>query len=210
VGAILKVVSSLVRVLVVDDHPVVRDGVEMLAQSCARIALVGYAPSGKEALRIAQEADPDVVLLDLRLPDTLAPELIRGLRAIIPRAAIVLFTAFPDHPAVAAALDAGAAGVFPKDASRIDLVSAITRAADLGNDGAPHDGPLRRESPSPIARREYDVLRRVATGETNQEIAEAMNLSPNTVKAYLRNAMQKLDARNRVEAISRAREAGLL
>ena len=122
----------------------------------------------------------------------------------------MIFTAYPDHPAVCAALDAGACGIVAKDAARTDLAAVIVGAMRgeetcritahaIPNRSAYHGG-----------RREYDVLRRVAIGETNHEIAEAMNLSPNTVKAYLRNLMQKLDARNRVEAISRAREAGLL
>lgn len=199
------------RVLVVDDHPVVRDGMELLAHTSSSIRIVGYAPSGKEALRIAPAVNPCLILLDLRLPDMLAPELIRELRIVAPSAKVVIFTAYPDHPALDAALEAGAYGFLPKDASRTDLVAAIMRTMQPG---APEDardgGRLRRGGTALIARREYDVLRRVATGETNHEIASAMNLSPNTVKAYLRNAMQKLDARNRVEAISRAREAGLL
>jgi DNA-binding NarL/FixJ family response regulator len=200
-----------VRVLVVDDHPVVRDGVEMLARTNPNIQIAGYAASGHDALRIAPEVRPDVILLDLRLPDMLAPELIRELRVAVPAAKVVLFTAYPDHPAVGAALEAGAYGVFPKDASRMDLVAGIMRAMrPEGSEPAPSGSSLRRDTHSPIARREYDVLRRLATGETNSEIATAMQLSPNTVKAYLRNLMQKLRARNRVEAISRAREMGLL
>ena len=83
-----------------------------------------HAASGHDALRIAPEVRPDVILLDLRLPDMLAPELIRELRVSVPGAKVVLFTAYPDHPAVGAALEAGAYGVFPKDASRMDLVAA--------------------------------------------------------------------------------------
>jgi len=208
VGAALR---PLVRVLVVDDHPVVRDGMELLAHTCSTIRIVGYAATAKEALRVAPELNPSLILLDLRLPDMLAPEVIRELRAIVPNAKVVIFTAYPDHPALEAALEAGAYGFLPKDASRTDLVAAIMRTMQPGvAETRRDDGSRRGSGPSIIARREYDVLRRVATGETNHEIASAMNLSPNTVKAYLRNAMQKLDARNRVEAISRAREAGLL
>jgi two-component system nitrate/nitrite response regulator NarL len=198
-----------IRVLVVDDHPVVRDGVALLATTCARIEIAGYAPTGKEALEIVRTALPDVVLLDLRLPDMLAPELIGGLRRYVPEARIIVFTAYPDHPAVRAALEAGACGVVPKDAARTDLVSVILAAAG-GEEAMLQYEVSHRRTQALVGRREYDVLRRVAIGETNQEIAEAMCLSPNTVKAYLRNLMQKLDARNRVEAISRAREVGLL
>ncbi len=202
--------SPPVRVLVVDDHPVVRDGVEMLARTHPAIQIAGYAPSGHEGLRLAAALHPDVILLDLRLPDMLAPEIIGALRGCAPRAKVVLFTAYPDHPAVGAALDAGAYGVLPKDATRMDLVAGITRA--MQPDGAEplREPGSRRDAHSLIARREYDVLRRLATGETNSEIADALQLSLNTVKAYLRTLMQKLHARNRVEAISRARELGLL
>lgn len=200
--------SEVIRVFVVDDHPVVRDGVALLANTSRKIEVVGYAATGKSALEHVREMRPHVILLDLRLPDMLAPELIGAFARIVPTARIVVFTAYPDHPAVRAALDAGACGVVPKDAARTDLVSVITAAA-LGEDAAPTFQPAQRTH-ALVGRREYDVLRRVAIGETNQEIADAMCLSPNTVKAYLRNLMQKLDARNRVEAISRAREVGLL
>jgi two-component system, NarL family, nitrate/nitrite response regulator NarL len=201
--------SPVIRVFVVDDHPVVRDGVALLAASTRRFELVGYAPNGKTALEVIPPAVPDVILLDLRLPDMLAPELIGVLRHTAPQARIILFTAYPEHPAVCAALDAGACGIVTKDAARTDLASVIVGAMQ-GEDAPGTAHALAHRAQTMVGRREYDVLRRVAIGETNHEIAEAMNLSPNTVKAYLRNLMQKLDARNRVEAISRAREAGLL
>jgi two-component system nitrate/nitrite response regulator NarL len=197
-----------VRILVVDDLPVVRDGVEMLTQSCSFLRVVGYAATGAQALEVASGAAPDIILLDVRLPDMLAPDLVRGLQLRAPAAKIVLFTAYPDHPAVAAALEAGAYGVWPKDTARMDLAAAIART--MHRDSPEHPKDSMRQRDSLIARREYDVLRRVARGETNYEIAEAMSLSPNTVKTYLRNVMHKLGARNRVEAISRARERGLL
>lgn len=202
--------SAPVRLLVVDDHPVVRAGIELLAHTHPAIAIAGYAPTGREGLRLAAEVAPDVILLDLRLPDMLAPEIVSALAVCAPRAKIVVFTAYPDHPAVRAALEAGAYGVLPKDASRTDLVAAIVRAMRPGGHEPPREPGDRRNAHALIARREYDVLRRLTTGETNSEIASAMQISPNTVKAYLRNLMQKLDARNRVETISRAREMGLL
>jgi DNA-binding NarL/FixJ family response regulator len=207
----LKTASALapIRLLVIDDHPVVRDGVALLAASTRRIELVGYAPSGKAALELAESVAPHVILCDLRLPDMLAPELIGMLRRAVPEARIVIFTAYPDHPAVCAALEAGACGIVAKDAARTDLAAIIVGVMH-GEEVAGVQNSVPNRARTMVGRREYDVLRRVAIGETNHEIAEAMNLSPNTVKAYLRNLMQKLDARNRVEAISRAREAGLL
>jgi DNA-binding NarL/FixJ family response regulator len=201
--------SKKIRVLVVDDHPVVRDGVALLATTCPSIEIVGYAPTGRAAMEFLSTSEaPHVILLDLRLPDMLAPELIGGIRTWAPGARIIVFTAFPEHPAVRKALEAGACGVLTKDAARLDLVSVIL--GTVRPDQSPHGDSFARENHSVVGRREYDVLRRVAIGETNQEIAEAMHLSPNTVKSYLRNLMGKLDARNRVQAISRAREAGLL
>jgi two-component system, NarL family, nitrate/nitrite response regulator NarL len=206
-----SVLNGLVRVLVVDDHPVVRDGVETLTRACELIRIVGYASTGKGALDIVEDARPHVVLLDLRLPDVVAPELVRELNRRAKGVKIILFTAYPDHPAVDAALAAGAYGVLPKDASRMDLVDAITRAVHPEEaEGKRGDGQPRRATHSLMARREYDVLRRVATGETNQQIADELGLSLNTIKTYLRNLMAKLGARNRVEAISRARDMGLL
>ena len=181
----------------------------MLASSNRRIELVGYASSGKAALELVESAAPDVILCDLRLPDMLAPELIGMLRRAVPDARIVIFTAYPDHPAVCAALEAGACGIVAKDA-RAPILPRSSWARCGAKRLPEFEYSLPNRARTMVGRREYDVLRRVAIGETNHEIAEAMNLSPNTVKAYLRNLMQKLDARNRVEAISRAREAGLL
>ena len=206
---------ALVRVLVVDDHPVVIGGVTMLVERTPWIQIAGSARTGHEAIERAQELQPDVVLLDLRLPDMLAPEVVRAIRARARRTAVVVFTAYPDHAALDAAREAGAAGLIVKDASRDDIVELIGRAAN--GDSLPWGSGLR--SPGTIAgeltrlgltRREYDVLRRVALGETNAEIAAAIYLSPNTVRAYLQSASHKLGARNRVEAMLRASEVGLL
>jgi two-component system nitrate/nitrite response regulator NarL len=202
-------------VLVVDDHPVVLGGVAMLVERTPWIQIAGCARTGREAIERVQELQPDVVLLDLRLPDMLAPEVVRAIRARTRRAAVVVFTAYPDHAALDAAREAGAAGVIVKDASRDDIVALIGRAAN--GDPLPWGSGLR--SPGLIAgeltrlgltRREYDVLRRVALGETNAEIAAAVYLSRNTVRAYLQSASHKLGARNRVEAMLRASEVGLL
>jgi two-component system, NarL family, nitrate/nitrite response regulator NarL len=115
------------RVMVVDDHPVVRDGVALLLRGEPMLVVVGSAESGRMALERAPELRPDLVLLDLRLPDMLAPEVVVGLREVVPAARVVVFTAHGDHHGVRAALDAGAHGALLKDAAATDLVAALRR-----------------------------------------------------------------------------------
>ncbi|WP_027927784.1 response regulator [Amycolatopsis benzoatilytica] len=205
-----------IRVLVVDDHPVVTQGVALLLRSQPNVVLAGSARTGREALEAAAALDPDVVLLDLRLPDMLATEVIRKLRTVRPAARVLLFTAYADHAALPAALEEGVVGCLLKDVSTTDLASAIQDAhrgqtvMDPRVDAA--SGNRLREALLRVGltRREYEVLRLVATGHTNPEVAAELGLTRNTVKTYLQSAMGKLGARNRVEAIAKASEARLL
>lgn len=205
--------SGPLQLLVVDDHPIVRNGVALLLQSTTSIAMAGYAHSGAEAVEAAQRLQPDVVLLDLRLPDMLAPEILPLLRHYSPRSRVVIFTAYADHAAIEAAIDAGADAVLTKDAGRDDLLEVIRRVAAGERLTSVEIVPARirhKLQMCPLTRQEYAVFRRMATGETTAEIAEALNLAANTVKTYLQRAMQKLGAHNRVEAINKANEIGLL
>jgi DNA-binding NarL/FixJ family response regulator len=208
--------GQTVRVLVADDHPIVLDGVTLALQGAPWLQIAGHARTGREAIAIAARIRPDVVLLDLRLPDMLGPEVIRELLARHPAVKIILFTAFPDHVALRVALAAGAHAAVIKDTERADLVDVITRVAagerviSMGADediGLLLDRKLREYG---LTRREYEILRRVAMGETNPAIAVALGLTRNTVKTYLQRAMEKLGAHNRVEALSRASVLGIL
>jgi two-component system, NarL family, nitrate/nitrite response regulator NarL len=205
-----------IEVLVVDDHPVVLDGVTLAFGGTSWLTIAGYARSGREAITAVERRQPDIVLLDLRLPDMLAPEAIHSLRARAPGIKVVIFTAYPDHAALEAALAAGAHAVVVKDAERADLVDIIRRVVDgeriVHTDvGQDHNLLLARKlRESGLTRREYEILRRVAMGETNPEIAEALGLTRNTVKTYLQRALEKLGVRNRVEALARASEYGIL
>ncbi|MFD0815179.1 response regulator [Amycolatopsis umgeniensis] len=206
---------SPVTVLVVDDHPVVRDGVSLLLRYDPAMTVVGSAETGRSAILRAGVLKPALILLDLRLPDMLAPEVIAELRRVHPAGRIVVFTAHGDHQGVRAALDSGAHGCLLKDVAGTDLVAALRqvlkgdRVVDpriFPDDGHRSDALAR----SGLTRREYEVLRLAAQGQTNPEIAESTGLARNTVKTYLQSALHKLGARNRVEAIGKASEAGLL
>ncbi|MFF3373787.1 response regulator transcription factor [Streptomyces sp. NPDC002680] len=208
--------TTAIRVLVVDDHPIVLDGVTMALSSTSWITVAGYARSGREAITAAARLQPDVVLLDLRLPDMLGPEVIRALRSHSPGVKVVIFTAYPEHVALDAALDAGAHAVVVKDTERSDLVDIIRRVnagERIDCTGLEPDFNVllvRKLKECGLTRREYEILRRVAMGETNPEIGEALGLTRNTVKTYLQRTLEKLGARNRVEALSRANEYGIL
>lgn len=205
-----------VRVLVADDHPIVYDGVTLAFQSTSWLSVSGYARSGREAVSEAKSMRPDVVLLDLRLPDMLAPEVINELRAHDGDIKIIVFTAHPEHTAVNAALSAGANAVVVKDAERADLVDIIRRVVSgervvCVGDSEDSNAILRRKlRESGLTPREYDILRHVAMGKTNPEIASALGLTRNTVKTYLQRTLEKLGAHNRIEALSRASERGIL
>lgn len=204
----MTMTAPKIRVLVVDDHPVVCDGVSAQLSTCAGISIIGLAASGAEAISVCVEHRPDVVLLDLRLPDLPAHEIVRKIVSASPTSKIVLFTAFPEHAGVAAALATGATGLLVKDISSSDLCAAIREVATTGS----LVGPARCDvSPAVIVTaREYDILRLVAAGCTNNEIGIQLNLSINTVKGYLRNVMQKLAARNRTQLIVNARARGFI
>lgn len=208
--------SRVTRVLVVDDHPVVLDGVTMAFDATSWLKIAGYARSGRDGVIAVERLKPDVVLLDLRLPDMLGCEVVALLRSHAPGVKVILFTAYSDHAAIEVALAAGAHGLVLKDAERTDLVDVIHRIVAgervVSLDQKPDDNAVlaRRLGEVGLTRREYDILRHVAMGETNPEIAAALGLARNTVKTYLQRTLEKLGARNRVEAVARANEHGLL
>jgi DNA-binding NarL/FixJ family response regulator len=198
-----------VRILVVDDHLVVREGTALLVRHDPSLRVVGHARTAAEGLSEAARLRPTLVLLDLRLPDQPTATTIGALKAAVPGVRVLLFTAHAGAAALAAALGAGADGYLLKDTTRADLVAAIRTVAAGGRWLDPRADDDHATWPG-LSAREHEVLRRVALGETNPEIATALTLSRNTVKSYLTSAMQKLGARNRVDAIMRAHDHGLL
>ncbi|WP_238413113.1 response regulator transcription factor [Saccharothrix deserti] len=192
--------------MIVDDHPVVHDGVAAQLQRYPDMHVVGHAGTGADAVTVCADEQPDVVLLDLRLPDCLAADVVPRVHRVSPDSRVLLFTAFPEHAAVAPTLAAGACGILVKHAGGTALHDAIRSVARTGSF---HAG-TPASSAAPVTAREYDVLRLVAAGHTNPEIGAELHLSINTVKTYLRSVMHKLAARNRAQLIANARGQGLL
>jgi DNA-binding NarL/FixJ family response regulator len=213
-------VSRPLRVLVVDDHPVVRDGLRALLEPEADLELVGEAGSAQDAVRAAGRLAPDVVVMDLRMPGVDGLQATRTIVAARPRTGVVAFSLDDDEGAVLAALRAGARGFATKDADPDAVVQAI-RAAALGDTvltAAVGERLLARltGAPAPAARafpdltgRERDVLERLAAGASTGEIAGALELSAKTVRNHVASVCAKLGVVDRTQAALRAREAGL-
>jgi DNA-binding NarL/FixJ family response regulator len=215
-----------IRVLLADDQRVVREGLGTLLGLLDGIELVGTAADGEEALALAAEHNPDVVLMDLRMPVLDGIAATRRLRIDQPAARVIALTTFDDDEDVFAALRAGAVGYLLKDVSSARLVEAVLAAArgesvlqpsvaakvvarfaqlpDAAS--APRPQPLV----VPLSDRELDVLRLLAEGRSNREIAATLFLAEGTVKNHVTNVLAKLGARDRTQAALRARALELL
>jgi DNA-binding NarL/FixJ family response regulator len=202
----------VIRVLVADDHPLARAGLQQLLGAFEDVTVVGAAASGAEALRLAAEREPDVVLMDLEMPDKDGIEATRELHVSSPGLAVVVLTSFSDRDRILAALDAGAVGYLLKDADPDELVRAI-RAAGRG------DAPLhpraarelldRQGGPSAgpdLTDREQEVLTLVAQGLPNKLIARRLAISERTVKGHLTHIFERLGVTDRTQAALWARE----
>jgi DNA-binding NarL/FixJ family response regulator len=211
-------VTPQLRVLVADDHPLFRDGMRGLLESVG-IEVAGEAGRGDEAVRLAGELQPDVVLMDLNMPGLNGIEATRRIVDAMPRANVLVVTMHEDDESVFAALRAGARGYLLKGASQEETLRAI-RA--VGN-GEAIFGPgiaarvmqyfaAPRAAPQlfpELTEREVEVLRLIAQGRTNQEIADGLVLSLKTVRNHVSNICGKLQVADRTQAVIRAREAGL-
>ncbi|GAA5167292.1 response regulator [Ornithinimicrobium tianjinense] len=205
-----------VRVLVVDDHPVVRAGLSALLGVQPGLQVVGEAGGGEEAIRLAAELGPDVILCDLRLgegPDGVA--VTRAVRARPAAAPAVLILTTYDHDAdLVRAVEAGAAGYLLKDAAPTAIVAAIGAAARgetlLGPELTERVVTTMRVRRAELSARELEVLRLVADGLSNREVARRLVVSEATVKTHLNHVFVKLGAESRTAAVAAARAAGLL
>lgn len=204
-----------IRVLIVDDHPVVRSGMRTLLTASPCIDVVGEAGNGLEALALAESASPDVVLSDLRLGAGLdGVGVTKAVRTAHPDVAVLIITTFDHDVDIVRAVEAGAAGYLLKDAMPEEIVAAI-RAAAAGETVLSPQLTQRvvesmRVGHRPLSDREREVLELVADGLSNDEIAKALFISRATVKTHLGHLFAKLDADSRTGAVATARKLGLL
>jgi DNA-binding NarL/FixJ family response regulator len=202
-------------VLVVDDHPVVHQGVRQLLDRIDDVEIVHEAQNGEDAIVASRRLAPDIVLLDARLPDILTADAVRRIGTVSPRSRIVIFTAHATPKMLDDIRRLGVHGFVRKDCSPEQFVDVIIKVAagETVTTSSPNDAlrlAAEKLHGAVLTPREYEVLRRAAMGESNAEIGQAIYLAPTTVKSYLQSALQKLDARNRVEAVAKLSELGLL
>jgi len=203
------------RILLVDDHPIVRAGVRSLFDRRDDAEVVGEAASGEEAVVLARHLRPDVVLCDLRLGAGMdGVQTTAALRALDPAPAVLILTTFDRDAQILGAIEAGAAGYLLKDIDPEDIVRAVRQAASGGQALTPEltarVGRALRAPRVQLTGRELDVLRLLDTGASNREIAKALFVTEATVKTHLVHVFEKLGADSRAKAVAIARESGLL
>ena len=201
-----------IRVFSIDDHPLLREGVAAIINSQPDMLLVAQATSGKEAIQQFKEHRPDVTLMDLRLPDMSGIDAMIAIRTEFPEARIIMLTTFEGDVEIQRALEAGARGYMLKSMPPRDLV-AVIRQVHAGKKRIPSEiaahlaEHLGEEDLTP---REIDVLRHVAGGNRNWEIAEKLFISEETVKVHIKHIMEKLGAHDRTQAVAIALRRGII
>jgi two-component system response regulator DevR len=205
VGTVDENVTVVTRLVLVDDHELVRHGLRALLEAETDFEVVGEAATAEEAIRRIGFDDPDVVVLDLDLPDGSGIEVCRQVQTLSPNSRVLILTAFADERALLAARRAGARGFVLKRVHDFDLVAVIRRVASggLAFDDAPDTESVQRPKDPLLARlteRERIILAQIAEGKTNREIADDLYLAEKTVKNYVSNLLMKMGIRHRAGA----------
>lgn len=210
-----------IKVLIVDDHSLFRDGLRAMIQACPEIMLIGEAESGEEAIQLAVDLQPDVILMDIQMPGINGIEATRQIVKMSPHIAILVVTMLEDDSSVFAAMRAGAKGYILKGAKHTDLLRAIKVVTDGEAIFSPGIAvklveffnkmqPIVPVQVFPeLSDREREVLQLISHGLKNAEIAERLFLSPKTVRNHVSNILSKLQVVDRTEAALRAKQAGL-
>ncbi|MDX3418887.1 response regulator transcription factor [Streptomyces sp. MD20-1-1] len=210
--------EPVITLLVVDDHPVVRDGLRGMFESAPGFRVLGEAADGAAALRRAEELDPDVILMDLRMPGTGGVEAIRELTRRGARARVLVLTTYDTDSDTLPAIEAGATGYLLKDAPREELFAAVRAAAEGRSVLSPAVASRlvsavrapRTPGAEPLSAREREVLALVAKGTSNREIARELFISEATVKTHLTHIFAKLGTKDRAAAVATAYDRGIL
>jgi DNA-binding NarL/FixJ family response regulator len=201
-----------IRILIADDHSVVREGLVSLVRRKADMAVVGEASNGREAVDLWKEHRPDITLLDLRMPELDGVGAIKEIRELDENARIVVLTTFDGDEDVYRAIKAGANGYLLKDSAREALMECI-RKVHSGETCIPPDLASKladRVSGEALSARKIEVLQRIAAGKSNKEIGAELFISEGTVKTHVKNIFSKLDVVSRTKAVANASRRGLI
>ena len=213
---------EITKILIVDDHTVVRDGLSTILERQDDFVVVGEAENGLVAVEKARDLRPDVVLMDLRMPEMDGVEAMRRIRAEEPETKFIVLTTFDGDEYIFDAIEAGAKGYLLKDASREELfqaVRSVQRGESLIQPGVASRlldrlAQLSRQGESPssegLSQREIEVLQLMASGAANKEIAASLSISESTVKTHVAKIFQKLDVNHRTEAVTAALQRGII
>jgi two-component system NarL family response regulator len=201
-----------IRILIVDDHPVVRAGLNSMLGMQPELQIVGSASSGEAALALLERSEADVMLLDLRMPGLSGVETIFELRKAHQRLRIIILTSFETDEDIYRAVQAGASGYLLKDTSLKEMVEAI-RVVHLGKRYIPRNIALRlaeRMMRTNLTSRELEILKTLSKGLTNKQIGHALGISDNTVKNHVNSIIEKLEVSDRTEAATTAIQRGII
>ena len=211
--------KTKIRILLADDHHIVRAGVRQLLESASDLQVIAEAGDGEEAQTLIQKHKPDVAVLDIQMPKATGIEVTRWVRANMPEVGVLILTAYDDDPYVMAVLQAGANGYVLKTAQTDDLIQAVR---DVNEGKSALDPSITRKLMSnlfkgtekkivePLTDRELDVLRLTAKGFTNKAIGVQLSISDRTVQGHLAHIFAKLQANSRTEAVMRGVSLGLI
>ncbi len=204
--------STRIRVLCVDDHPLIRDGIAFALQTQSDMELVAEATNGREAIQAFRQFRPDVTLMDLQMPEMNGIDAMLAIRGEFPNARIIVLTTYSGDVQATRALKAGAVGYIIKGMLRTDLIDTI-RGVNLGQRRIPHEvasGIAEHVSADALSAREIEVLRAVASGCSNKIVADRLHISEDTVKGHMKNILAKLQANDRTHAVLIALKRGFL
>ena len=203
---------SKIRILIVDDHAIVRMGLAAILGTKADLEVVGDAEDGSAAIQKAQKLRPDVVLMDIVMPEMDGATATAKILQLLPQTKVIILTSFGEADGIAHALDAGASGALMKNVDYSELVTAIRAVMEGETVVAPEIRKMIKDMPPvpELSERQRDILISISRGLTDADIATQLNLSPYSVREHITTIFKKLDAANKAEAVAIATRKQLL